>query len=84
MMTQRRRGVDRNSQIKGRLRAFRRVVGYEGFAKDCVWLGVGVLMLCLTDRLFFRVALAVLLPFVVGLMAQKMWKHWRNADADAA
>ena len=41
-------------------------------------------MLCLTDRLFFRVALAVLLPFVVGLMAQKMWKHWRNADADAA
>ena len=38
-------------------------------------------MLCLTDRLFFRVALAVLLPFVVGLMERNMWNHWRNARA---
>ena len=67
--------------IRGRLRTFRSAVGYEGFAKDCDWLGTGVLMLCLTERWFFRVALAVMLPFVVGIMVRNIMAHRRNTKA---
>lgn len=56
-------------------------VGYNGFARDCVSLGIGILIFCVIDRLFFRVALAVMLPFVVGMIVWNLWAHRRNTKA---